>query len=84
MKPIGGAPDSVHQHPALQGLGLDFASMGQPLIRPSPLVTRSLLFLGESGALSGDPGGSLFRAYTSAAARWWRKSSCRRNPPALP
>ena len=63
MKAIGGAPDSVRNHPALQGLGLDFASMGKPLIRPSPLVTKTLLFLGESGALSGDPGGSLFRAY---------------------
>jgi glucose dehydrogenase len=60
---IGSAPDYVRNHPALQGLGLDFSTMGQTSIRPSPLVTKSLLFLGESGALSGDPGGPMFRAY---------------------
>ncbi len=60
---IGGAPDYVRNHPDLQGLGLDFSSMGQTSIRPSPLVTKSLLFLGESGALSGDPGGPMFRAH---------------------
>ncbi|GFE84075.1 hypothetical protein GCM10011487_60750 [Steroidobacter agaridevorans] len=60
---IGPAPEHVRNHPDLQGLGLDFSSMGQTSIRPSPLVTKSLLFLGESGSLSGDPGGRMFRAY---------------------
>ena len=61
---IGPAPDSVRNHPALKGLNLDFANMGYPSIRPSPLVTKTLLFLGDSGALSGDPGGNMLRAYS--------------------
>lgn len=60
---IGPAPESVQSHPALQGLGLDFESMGYPMIRPSPLLTSELLFLAEAGHLSGDPGGPMFRAY---------------------
>ncbi|HUP23098.1 MAG TPA: PQQ-binding-like beta-propeller repeat protein [Thermoanaerobaculia bacterium] len=63
---IGSAPAYVREHPDLQGLGLDFASMGQPGVRPSPLVTKTLLFLAESGNLSGDPGGPMFRAYDKA------------------
>jgi quinoprotein glucose dehydrogenase len=66
VKPIGGAPDSVRNHPALKGLKLDFASMGQVNVRPSPLATKTLLFMGEAGALGGDPGGKLFRAYNKA------------------
>lgn len=61
---IGPAPDSVRKHPDLQGLGLDFSNMGYTSIRPSPLVTKTLLFLGDSGALSGDPGGNRLRAYS--------------------
>ena len=38
--------------------------MGYTSIRPSPLVTKTLLFLGDSGALSGDPGGKMLRAYS--------------------
>ncbi len=60
---IGGAPDSIRNHPALKGLKLDFDNMGQPGVRPSPLVTRTLLFLAEAGNLTGDPGGPMFRAY---------------------
>ncbi|MDT8428746.1 MAG: PQQ-binding-like beta-propeller repeat protein [Pseudomonadales bacterium] len=60
---IGPASDFIQNHPALQGLGLDFSTMGHPLIRPSPLVTKTLLFLAEAGHLSGDPGGPMFRAY---------------------
>ena len=65
-KPIGPASDFVKNNPALRGLVLDFANMGQFGIRPSPLLTKSLLFLGEAGALSGDPGGKMFRAYDKA------------------
>ena len=60
---IGGAPDAIRNHPALKGLNLDFDNMGQPGARPSPLVTKTLLFLAEAGNLSGDPGGPMFRAY---------------------
>jgi quinoprotein glucose dehydrogenase len=64
---IGPASDFVRNHPDLRGLRLDFANMGQVGIRPSPLLTKTLLFLGESGALSGDPGGRMFRAYDKAS-----------------
>jgi quinoprotein glucose dehydrogenase len=63
---IGSAPDGVREHPDLQGLGLDFDAMGHPGVRPSPLVTKTLLFLAESGNLTGDPGGPMFRAYDKA------------------
>ncbi|MGH6966118.1 MAG: PQQ-binding-like beta-propeller repeat protein [Phenylobacterium sp.] len=63
---IGGAPDWIRNHPALKGLKLDFANMGQPMVRPAPLVTKTLLFLGEAGHLFGDPGGPMFRAYDKA------------------
>ncbi|HKQ16103.1 MAG TPA: PQQ-binding-like beta-propeller repeat protein [Steroidobacteraceae bacterium] len=65
-KAIGPASDFVKNNPALRGLVLDFANMGQFGIRPSPLLTKTLLFLGEAGALSGDPGGNMFRAYDKA------------------
>ncbi len=61
--PIGGAPNWIREHEALQGLDLDFDAMGQIDIRPSPLVTGDLVFLAESGNLFGDPGGPLLRAY---------------------
>jgi quinoprotein glucose dehydrogenase len=60
---IGGAPDAIRNHPTLKGLKLDFDNMGQPGVRPSPLVTKTLLFIAEAGNLSGDPGGPMFRAY---------------------
>lgn len=60
---IGPASDHIRDHPDLQGLELDFDNMGHPMIRPSPLLTSSLLFLAEAGHLSGDPGGPMFRAY---------------------
>lgn len=60
---IGPASDYIREHPDLQGLGLDFENMGHPMIRPSPLLTSTLLFLAEAGHLSGDPGGPMFRAY---------------------
>ncbi len=61
--PIGDADDFVKNHPALQGLGLDFASMGKFDVRPAPLLTKELLFLGESGNIGGGSGGPMFRAY---------------------
>jgi len=63
FKPIGPAPESVRDHPALRGLNLDFSSMGYTSIRPSPVLTQTLLFLPDGGALSGDPGGNMLRAY---------------------
>lgn len=61
--PIGEADDSVKNHPDLQGLGLDFSKMGKFDVRPSPLLTKDLLFLGESGNIGGGSGGPMFRAY---------------------
>ncbi len=61
--PIGGAPDWIRNHPALRELELNFSLMGEVGVRPSPLATATLLFLAESGNLSGDPGGPMFRAY---------------------
>jgi glucose dehydrogenase len=63
---IGGAPDWIRELPELQGLNLDFDSMGELSARPSPLVTKTLLFLSESGNIGGDPGGPMFRAYDKA------------------
>jgi glucose dehydrogenase len=65
-KAIGSAPDAIRNHPALKGLNLDWDAMGQPGVRPSPLVTKTLMFMAESGNLSGDPGGAMFRAYDKA------------------
>ncbi len=65
-KAIGPASDFVKNSPALRGLRFDYENMGQFGIRPSPLVTKALLFMGEAGALSGDPGGKMFRAYDKA------------------
>jgi len=68
MRPLGGAPREVREHPDLQGLGLDFSSMGQNG-RPGALVTRTLLFMGEGGGVRGGvasrhgAGGPTFRAY---------------------
>ncbi|MEZ5939281.1 MAG: PQQ-binding-like beta-propeller repeat protein [Hyphomonadaceae bacterium] len=67
--PIGDADDFVKQHPALQGLGLDFSRMGKFDVRPAPLLTRELLFLGESGNIGGGSGGPMFRAYDKRDGR---------------
>jgi quinoprotein glucose dehydrogenase len=69
QKPIGGAPDEVRNNPALKGLKLDFDHMGQMDIRPIPLATKTLLFMGEAGGLGGDPGGPMFRAYDKATGK---------------
>ena len=61
--PIGGAPDSVRNHPALKGLKLGYDRMGAFNIKPSPLLTRDLFFLGESGNISPGTGSDHFRAY---------------------
>jgi quinoprotein glucose dehydrogenase len=66
---IGGAPDWIRNHPALKGLKLDFDNMGQLSVKPSPLVTKTLLFLAESSNIGGDPGGRLFRAYDKATGQ---------------
>jgi glucose dehydrogenase len=66
-RPIGSAPEWMRNHPALKGLNLDWDAMGQPRVRPSPLATKTLLFLAEAGNLSGDPGGPIFRAYDKAS-----------------
>ena len=60
---IGGASDEIRNNPAIKDLDLDWDNMGQISVRPSPLVTRSLLFMAESANIGGDPGGKMFRAY---------------------
>ncbi|MCH2472499.1 MAG: PQQ-binding-like beta-propeller repeat protein [Gemmatimonadetes bacterium] len=68
MVPLGSAPRDVREHPDLQGLGLDFSTMGQNG-RPGALVTSTLLFMGEGGGVRGGvasrhgAGGPVFRAY---------------------
>ena len=68
MRPLGSAPQDVREHPDLQGLGLDFSTMGQNG-RPGALVTSTLLFMGEGGGVRGGvasrhgAGGPVFRAY---------------------
>ena len=42
-KAIGPASDFVKNHPDLRTLRFDFANMGQFGIRPSPLLTKTLL-----------------------------------------
>jgi quinoprotein glucose dehydrogenase len=69
FKSIGPAPDSVRNNPALKGLNLDFANMGYTSIRPSPVITKTLLLLPDGGALSGDPGGNMLRAYDKASGK---------------
>ncbi len=61
--PIGPASPLVANHPALQGLGLDFSKMGRWDIKPAPLLMSDVIFLGESGNISDGTGGPMFRAY---------------------
>ncbi|MEX2015731.1 MAG: hypothetical protein WD873_03770, partial [Candidatus Hydrogenedentales bacterium] len=62
MKPNGAAEPQVREHPDLHGLGLDFDSMGNTG-RPGVLVTKTLLFAGDSGGLRSNPGSNMFRAF---------------------
>jgi glucose dehydrogenase len=62
-KPIGGASAAIRNNPLLKGLNLDFDHMGQYDAKPSPLLTKELLYLGEAGNLGGGSGGPMFRAY---------------------
>ncbi len=73
--PIGGAPDFVRNNPALKGLKLDFDHMGQFDVRPSPMLTPQVLFMGEGGNLSGGSGGPMFRAYDKVTGKvvWEKK-----------
>jgi glucose dehydrogenase/mono/diheme cytochrome c family protein len=72
--PIGPASDFVSNHPALRALGLDFSKMGRFDIKPSPLLTPDLIFLGESGNISDGTGGPMMRAYdkTNGKVVWER------------
>ncbi len=64
--PQGAAPDSVRNNPALKGLKLDFDKMGAFNIKPSPLLTKEVFFLGESGNISPGTGTDWFRAFDKA------------------
>ncbi|MBB6093488.1 quinoprotein glucose dehydrogenase [Povalibacter uvarum] len=61
--PIGGASDFIRNHPALKDLKLDFDRMGQYDIRPGLVLTKELIFMGESGSLPGQTGGPILRVY---------------------
>jgi quinoprotein glucose dehydrogenase len=53
----------IRNNPAISEMNLDWESMGDFDIRPSPLLTKSLYFLGASGNLAGGTGSAAFRAY---------------------
>jgi glucose dehydrogenase len=61
--PLGKPSPSIRNNPAISEMNLDWDSMGDFDIRPSPLLTKSLYFLGASGNLAGGTGSSSFRAY---------------------
>ncbi len=61
--PLGTASERIRNHPALKGLKLNFDRMGMYDVKPSPLLTKQLFFLGESGNLQGGTGTNRFRAY---------------------
>ncbi len=68
-RPVGSAPDSVRNNPALKGLNLDFDNMGQFDIRPGPLLIKDLIFMGESGTISASRGGEALKAYDKKTGR---------------
>jgi glucose dehydrogenase len=73
--PTGPASDFIREHPALKGLGLDFDAMGRFDIRPSPLLAGDLIFMGESGNLTGGTGGPMLRAYDKQTGKVvWEKA----------
>ncbi len=61
--PTGPASPFIRNNPLLKGLNLDFDHMGQWDIKPAVLLTKQVLYLGESGNLGGGTGGKMFRAY---------------------
>ncbi len=61
--PLGKPSPGIRNNTAISELNLDWDSMGDFDIRPSPLLTKSLYFLGASGNLAGGTGSSSFRAY---------------------
>ncbi len=67
--PLGTAPASVRNNPALRGLNLNFDAMGQFDVKPSPLLVKDMFFLGESGNLGGGSGTNSFRAYDKVTGR---------------
>jgi quinoprotein glucose dehydrogenase len=71
MAPNGDAPDAVKNNPALQGLNLDFSTMGKPERAPL-MVTKTLLFSADgAGLFNSGPGGGgkMFRAHDKATGK---------------
>jgi quinoprotein glucose dehydrogenase len=71
MVPNGDAPDAVKNNPALQGLNLDFSTMGKPERAPL-MVTKTLLFSADgAGLFNSGPGGGgkMFRAHDKATGK---------------
>ena len=72
--PIGPASPFIANHPALQGLDLDFSKMGRWDIKPAPLLMSDVIFMGESGNISDGTGGPMMRAYDKANGKVvWEK-----------
>jgi quinoprotein glucose dehydrogenase len=67
--PLGKPSPYIRNNPAISEMNLDWDSMGDFDIRPSPLLTRSLYFLGASGNLAGGTGSASFRAYEKSTGR---------------
>ncbi len=70
--PLGKPGPSIRNNTAISELNLDWDAMGDFDIRPSPLLTKEVLFLGASGNLAGGTGSPAFRAYdkTNGKAVW--------------
>ncbi len=61
--PLGKPSPYIRNNTAIAELNLDWDAMGDFDIRPSPLLTKSLYFLGASGNLAGGTGSAALRAY---------------------
>lgn len=81
---IGPAPDSVRNHPDLKDLPLDFDNMGYIGVRPSPLATQSLLFMGQAGNLRDRPGDNKFNAYDKISGEIIRQIELPSKPSGAP
>ncbi len=62
-KPLGKPSPALRNHPALAGLDIDWDSMGDFDIRPSPLLTKSLYYIGSAGTFSGGTGTETFSVH---------------------
>jgi quinoprotein glucose dehydrogenase len=81
---IGPAPDYIRNHPDLKDLPLDFDNMGYIGVRPSPLATKSLMFMGQAGNLRDRPGDEKFNAYDKTSGEILRQIELPSKPSGAP